>query len=171
MPKISPHSNAPPPGHTCHGVTTRPCMSHLHRFPPTTFTTLTCLSPSSLSLFATGFPVTPPEPGPAPSPASGFRPSGLQSPVSPGVPTGARNLGVLVIFHASSLLSFLTAVSFPASLRLSYLCYRPPDSLLHHLLTHPRVSLAHFLPIPTDPPCRPPKRGPTEKVGSGNRGH
>ena len=36
-------------------------------------------------LRATGFPVTPPDPGPAPSPASGFRPSGLSAPVSPGV--------------------------------------------------------------------------------------
>ena len=49
--QISPHSNAPPPGHTCQGVTPGPCMSHLHRFPPTTFTILTCLSPSSLSFF------------------------------------------------------------------------------------------------------------------------
>ena len=96
--KISPHANAPPPGHTCHGVATGPCMSHLHRLPPTTFTTLTCLSRSSLSLFATGFPVTPPEPGPVPSPASGFRPPGPQSPVSPGVPTGALNLGALALF-------------------------------------------------------------------------
>ena len=48
------------------------------------------------SLLATGFPVTPPEPGPVLSPASGFRPSGLLTPVSPGVPTGARNLGVCV---------------------------------------------------------------------------
>ena len=67
---------------------------------PTPFTTqhrsnvqvsLVCLFFTRL---ATGFPVTPPEPGPAPSQASGFRPSGLPTPVSPGVPTGARNLGV-----------------------------------------------------------------------------
>ena len=37
------------------------------------------------------------EPGPAPSPATGFRPSGLPTPVSPGVPTGASNLGVRIL--------------------------------------------------------------------------
>ena len=110
----------------------------------------------SLSLFATGFPVTPPEPGPAPSQASGFRPSGLLTPVSPGVPTGARNLGICVFtcfapnpcyrLSAFSLHHSVTALSlslFPATL-----CYRPPYFRLLLLLTHPRVSLAYFLRTP-----------------------
>ena len=81
-------------------------MSHPHRLLPNTALTSKCLSCVSLSLLATGFPVTPPEPGPAPSSASGFRPSGLCTPVSPGVPTGARNLGVCV---------FLLLLSFQIS--------------------------------------------------------
>ena len=61
----------------------------------------------SIPLPATGFPVTPTEPGPAPSPASGFRPSGLCTPISPAVTTGARNLGVPILMRPrSSLLPF-----------------------------------------------------------------
>ena len=52
--------------------------------------------------------------GPAPSPASGLRPSGLPTPVSPGVHTCARNLGVRVF---SPLLP-------PSFARTSYFCYR-----------------------------------------------
>ena len=82
------------PGHTCHGVTPGPCMSYSHRLLPRTIPRSRVFRLSLL--LATGFPVTPPEPGPAPSPASGFRQSGLPTPVSPSVPTGARNLGVCV---------------------------------------------------------------------------
>ena len=55
---------------------------------------LTCLSMSlsfALRDLISGY--TTHEHGPAPSPASGFRPSGLSTPVSTGVPTCARNLG------------------------------------------------------------------------------
>ena len=77
-------------------------------------------SASRVSLFrppCDRIPVTPPEPGPAPSPASGFRPSGLPTPVSPGVPTGARNLGVCVFScFALTLCYCLSVFSFSISL-------------------------------------------------------
>ena len=153
---------------------------------------LTCLSCFSLSLHATGFPVTPPEPGPAPSLATGFRPSGLCTPISPGVPTGARNLGVCVsLCFAPNLCYRLFRVLFPNlhSRPLFHTCrfalnlYYHPRSFPPHpllpppyfrlplLLTYPRVSPAHFLPIPTDHPRLPPIRGPPEKVGKVNRAH
>ena len=134
----------------------------------------------SLSLLATGFPVTPPEPGPAPSSASGFRPSGLLTPVSPGVPTGARNLGVcdfslLFLFQTPSLVFRLTlavlhptsATVFPRVLSNSLLPLshspRLPTSLS---VTAPLLSFTpsshapscspRILPTnPTDPPCHP----------------
>ena len=111
------------------------------------------------TLLATGFPVTPPEPGPAPPPATGFRPSGLPTPVSPGVPTGARNLGVCVfscfaltlcyclsVFSLSiSLFTSVTALwSFTCRLTLN-LCYRslvPSQSAFH---TPPRYRPPTFV--------------------------
>ena len=160
-----------------------PCMSFTHRLltitvsflhlprPKTTPNTisLTCRSCFYLSLPATGFPVTPPEPGPAPSPASGFRPSGLPTPVSPGVPTGAHTLGVCV-FSLSSLwqpltTSFVFHLAFrtqplqpPSRYPLPYPHHPllpPPNFPLLLIITHPRVSLAYFLPNPTDPPRHP----------------
>ena len=128
-------------------------------------------------------PVTPPEPGPAPLQASGFRPSGLPTPVSPGVPAGARNLGVcdfslllpfktfhlvfrlpLVVLHPISATAFPRSLSntlLPLSRSLAFsfphptLCYRPPYFRLSLLLTHPRVSPAYFLRTPQGPPCHP----------------
>ena len=64
-----------------------------------------------------------PEPGPAPSPASGFRPSGLPTPVSTGVPTGARNLGVCVILFCVSFRNHPLVLRFLTPLTL---CYRHP---------------------------------------------
>ena len=86
---------------------------------PFTQVSLVCLSFAPL---ATGFPVTPPEPGPAPSPASGFRPSGLLTPVFPGVPTGARNLGVCV-FSCFAFNPYYRLSVFSLSISL-HLCYR-----------------------------------------------
>ena len=82
---------------------------------------LTSLSSPSLIL-ATGFPVTPPEPGPAPSPAPGYRPSGLPTPVSPGVPTGVRNLGVCVSSCFAPNLCYCLPPFSPQTLSLN-LCY------------------------------------------------
>ena len=136
----------------------------------------------SLSLFVTGFPVTPPEPGPAPSPASGFRPSGLPTPVSPGVPTGARNLGVCVfscfapnLRHCLSLVVSVSTSLYSLVLRSQCrpepnLCYSTlvpshprstpssataPNFHLPHLLTLHRASFAYHLRNPTDPPRHP----------------
>ena len=106
------------PGHTCHGVTPGPCMSYPHRLLSNTIPSPNRLS--CVSLLMTGFPVTPPEPGPAPSPASGFRPSGLPTPVSPGVPTGARNLGVCVFSCFTLTLCYcLSVFSFSVLSRLA----------------------------------------------------
>ena len=153
------YPNAPPPGHTCHGVTPGPCMSQLHRLLPNTAPTSKCLS--CVSLLMTGFPVTPTEPGPAPSPTSGFRPSGLPTPVSTGVPTGASNLGVCVSscftpslcycrfpFHLQTLSLNLCYCLSAFSFQFSATALLP----LPLLLTHPRVSLVYLLPNSTDPP-------------------
>ena len=147
-----------PPGHTCHGVTPGTCMSYPHRLLSNTIPSPNRLS--CVSLLMTGFPVTPPEPGPAPSQASGFRPSGLLTPVSPGVPTGARNLGVcdfslLLPFQTSPLVSRPPlAVLHPTSATvfprfLSILCYRslvPSQSALHtpHCYRPPTFVYPHF---------------------------
>ena len=128
-------------------------MSHPHRLLPNTAPTFKCLS--CVSLLMTGFPVTPPEPGPAPSSASGFRPSGLCTPVSPGVPTGARNLGVCVfscfapnLCHCLSLVvSFSTSLY---SLVLRSHC-RPEPNLCYSTLvpSHPRSTPSSATAPPT----------------------
>ena len=167
------HQRAPS-GYTCHGVTPGPCMSHPHRLLPNTALTSKCLSCFSLSLLATGFPITPPKPGPAPSSASGFRPSGLCTPVSPGVPTGARNLGVCVCV-SRLLLSYLPSatarctLSSPTCRFAPNLCYclstfslrfsatalsffHNPLSTPHPLLPPPLLS---FTPSSHAPSCFP----------------
>ena len=87
-------------------------------------------------------------PGPAPSQASGFRPSGLPTPVSPGVPTGARNLGVCVtLFRVSS------------RNRPLVLCFQ---TSLIPLIPAPRLS---FAPSPPAPSCFS-RALPTDSHGS-----
>ena len=135
------------PGHTCHCVTTgHVCHAHTVYYPTPYLAHVSFVFP--LSLFATGFPVTPPEPGPAPSPASGFRPSGLLTPVFPGVPTGARNLGVCVI---AACVSFR---NHPLVLR-----FINPH---HPLLPPPQLS---FTPSPHVPSCFS-RALPTDSHGS-----
>ena len=135
-------------------------MSHPHRLLPNTAPTSKCLWCVFLSLLATGVPVTPPEPGPAPSQASGFRPSGLLTPVSPGVPTGARNLGVCVFafqFLRSLLSPLLPHSRLPLavwhSTSATVLSFsRNPLSTPHPLLPPPILS---FTPSTHAPSCFP----------------
>ena len=75
-----PHNNhylqRAPPGHTCHGVTPGPCMSHPHRVLPNTAPTPKCLScVSFLHASRPDFRLHPPSPAPRPHrpPASGRR--------------------------------------------------------------------------------------------------
>ena len=157
------YSNAPPHGHTCHGVTPgHVCHAHTVYYPAPCIAHVSFVF--SLSLFATGFPVTPHEPGPVPLPASGFRPSGLPTPVSTGVPTGARNLGVRVILFRASFRNHPLVLSF---VNPPHPLLPPPNFPFLILLMYPRVSLFHssrpdFRLHPTSPAPRlhrPPASG------------
>ena len=136
-------------GHTRRGVTPGPFVCHIHTVYYPTPLSRPSVSRVSLSLSATGFPVTPPEPGPAPSSASGFRPSGLCTPVSPGVPTGARNLGVCVFSCFTLTLCYcLSAFSFSVLSRLAL----PLSPRTQPLLQHSRTLASKSHPIICYPP-------------------